>query len=408
MTHSPAQGQPASRARMLVPGVARGWALLGIAMANIPTGWAGSRNLEGDPSLGGFRPDAGATWHVLDQAAMIFGAMFVHVRGLPLFATLLGFGVGLITLSLQRRGIPHAGARKTLLRRYGFLALIGLVHCIFIFYGDIMLLYGLLAMLLALCLRLSHRTLVWIAGILYLLGVAGGIVFATFVSGTDYSLLYIPAQYSTYLLMGAAMAVGYVVSVVPALFSIFPVMIVGFVFARAGIIHEPEEHRRILRWWVVAGVAVIVLVGLPWGIAAATGHEETALTLNMLNGVFGYITGPAALSFATLLLMPAQAAYRATGVIPVLHRAPAALGARSMSGYVGQSVILFVLMLPFTLHLFTEAGAFGYMLVAVGVWVATLVFAYLLSLRNLPGPLEAVHRRLAYGKQGLPVPTAKQ
>ncbi|MBT1017782.1 hypothetical protein KJY77_01315 [Canibacter sp. lx-72] len=56
-------------------------------------------------------------WGFLDHLNVIFSALFVYVRGLPMFATLLGFGVGIIALNLLRKGISLRGARRILARR---------------------------------------------------------------------------------------------------------------------------------------------------------------------------------------------------------------------------------------------------------------------------------------------------
>lgn len=80
----------------------------------------------------------------------------------------------------------------------------------------------------------------------------------------------------------------------------------------------------------------------------------------------------------------------------------AALGARSMSGYLAQSVLFVVIALPFTLNIGSELGAFGQLIVVTVVWLLTLVGAWVLELRGLPGPFEALHRQLSYGQDGLP------
>lgn len=102
----------ASRPCMIVPDVARGMALLGIAMANMTTAWVITTDRTGS-YFGGIID--GSAW---DKAAVVFSAFFVHNRGLPMFSTLLGFGVGLIALSLWRRGFPVRAARRVIAKRY--------------------------------------------------------------------------------------------------------------------------------------------------------------------------------------------------------------------------------------------------------------------------------------------------
>lgn len=89
--------------RYLAPDIARGVALLGIALANIPTGWIISRGADYAAGFGGVREPG--SW--AENLAVVLHAMFVHVRGLPMFTMLLGFGVGLLAQSLLRRGLPR-------------------------------------------------------------------------------------------------------------------------------------------------------------------------------------------------------------------------------------------------------------------------------------------------------------
>jgi uncharacterized membrane protein YeiB len=83
-----------------------------------------------------------------------------------------------------------------------------------------------------------------------------------------------------------------------------------------------------------------------------------------------------------------------------------ALGRRSLSGYLAQSVAWLLLLAPFTLDLghrspsplLTGIG------VAVLVWLATAWAADRLGER--PGPAEKVLRRLTYGERGAAGTTA--
>ncbi|WIM66757.1 DUF418 domain-containing protein [Corynebacterium breve] len=394
--------------RILAPDVARGLALLGIAVANLPTAWAIPIDAEGDSMLGGFYPGASETHHLLDQLAMVFSAMFAHVRGLPMFATLLGFGIGLISLSLQRRQFPRNKAMLVLVRRYGFLALFGVIHCIFLFFGDIMILYGLLAMIVALMIGLSNKAIKWIAGVLLGLGVTVGTAFTFFMMNSfgdkmiNYSFT-LPENYLGYMLLGLGSIAGYVFGVVASAGTIFPVILIGFLFARTGVLHEPEKHLRTLWAWIIAGAAVVLFIGLPWGLSAAGFiNPEWAETFSTLNLNFGYITGPAIVALVTVVLMPVQRRYAETDVVPLWLRAPVALGKRSMSGYLMQSVLFFILALPFTLNLLTDIGAALVLVVATGVWLVTLILAVILEMTGTPGPFEWLHRRISYGKNGLP------
>lgn len=151
----------ASQRRMVVPDIARGVMLWGIAIANVATAWVVTGG--GQMTTTG-RVVNGSWW---DALAIMFTTSFVHSRGFPMFATLLGFGLGIIAMSLYRRGYPLSAARGVLARRYGLLSVFGILHAVFLFWGDIMVTYGLLGLVLITLITVRTKILLWIAGSMF-------------------------------------------------------------------------------------------------------------------------------------------------------------------------------------------------------------------------------------------------
>lgn len=393
---------PAQKVRYIAPDLARGLALLGIALANLPTAWAAPETADSAGYFGGIHGDAG----MAEQIAVVLHAMFVHVRGLPLFTTLLGFGLGLITLSLWRRGFPPGKAKRVLWRRYGFLALIGVVHLVLLFFGDIILQYSLVALVLISMITLRDRTLMIIAWVMLGLNVviytAIGVALMFFPAVTDFALT--PGEFQSsadsylhYLGFNAAAGLAAVASFPILVFMLGPLVIIGFVWARRGVLIDAAAHRTLLRSWVAVGAAVVLIVGLPWGLAAIGVLPETwEVPFSVINTGVGLLTGPAALALVALLFQ---------GTVDTLNpalRAFVALGQRSMSGYILQSILFMVITQSFLLGWGSEAGILPQMGLAFGVWLATLLWAFVWDLFGWPGPIEWVHRRLSYGREGLP------
>lgn len=390
-SHQPHLPRQASSPRLLVPDVARGMALLGIALANITTGWI---------STSGEGPDAyfGGVETLADKIYVVFAAMFVHVRGLPMFSTLLGFGVGLIAMSLWRRGFPLGRARTVIAKRYGFLALFGALHCLFLFMGDIMMLYGMMGILIALVLSLSDRGLMIVAYVLFGLTVLSGIgmgIGTAFIDTSKIDVGAFSSAQSYWELLGeqAFMVVAQLFSLPFTGFMVLPVMLVGFVWARRGTL--AGGHRRELWIWTAITAAIILFIGLPWGLAAS-GFIDPALggPLNAANSCIGMLTGPGIVAATTLALEPLQR----RGARPWFLWPLIALGKRSMTGYVLQSVFFLALVYPFTLNIGPDFSAAGQAALAACVWLATLLIACVLEAAGKPGPFEWVHRRLSYGK----------
>ena len=331
------------RQRLIVPDLARGTALLGIAMANAVQSWIVNEWSVGpSSSVGGVRPDS-----TFDVVAAVFTGMFVRVRGLPMFCMLAGFGIGLITASLHRKGYTDKESRRVLIRRYGLLAVFGLAHGFLLFNQDIMLVYGLMALAMAWCLTLSTRTLrriaYWFFGG-YAVFAGSGAVAAYF----GYLNLLPSSRPMTRELVtfgdffarnvrGEVAALGQI----PLMFfGLTGVFLIGYIWAREGVLASVSAHRRTLVTWVVIAGVIIVFIGLPWGLAAAgVVPSELEPVFLMLNQAFGFLTGPGILAVLALLTE------KLNNRVPRWAYAFVALGKRSMSGYIAQS-ILFIVRLP--------------------------------------------------------------
>lgn len=390
---------------MLVPDAARGFALLGIAIANIATAW-----LVADPELpaaffGGVINDS-----IADKATVLFTAVTAHNRGLPMFATLLGFGVGLIVRSLARRNFPRSRARVVVVKRYAFLGLFGVAHMLFLFFGDIMFLYGICGIILGLLMGLSNKVLTILAWIALTINAALSLLFLGFVIampdaefvGSDMSQFVNGGAIETsYLDMLAANLQVLTMSITTLplqLFLYLPVMMIGFVWARKGVLDDVDAHRPLLIRWLVVAVVVAFGIGIPMGLAAIgvlpAGQHMAFLVINNFAGVFA---GPGILAGLALALQPLQRRLNEGAAIPGWLVPIVALGKRSMTGYLMQSVIFFVLVYPFMLDIPRDMGAFVQTLIAVGVWLVTLFAAWAMERHGMQGPFEKVHRRLSYG-----------
>ena len=155
---------------------------------------------------------------------------------------------------------------------------------------------------------------------------------------------------------------------------------------------------------------ITVVIGTLWSLSTLGVIEQRwANAANNANSFLGVFTGPGILAGLALVLQPVQERLSAGAPLPAVLWPFAALGKRSMSGYVGQSILFFCLVHPFTLNFGHDLGAFGQAALAFAVWLATLIGACVLEVFDLRGPFEAVHRRLSYGPTMQPqLPRAAQ
>lgn len=382
-----------------MPDLARGTALLGIALANATSAWI-VNDFSQDKSYPGWTLGGVQEGSLIDDISAVFAAMFIHVRGLPMFSTLLGFGFGLVAASMARKGYSAKEARRVLVRRYAMLAVFGLVHMMLIFYGDIMLTYGLIGMLLAVGFTWSGKTLRIISylvlGLLSAMGVAGA--YMTLYFEGDSGAMDRPGDFSSLSTYFAGNFDGGLIMLASQPFAVIQLgalATIGYLWARERVLIDVKRHRRTLITWTVIAAVIVVGVGLPWGLSAiGVLPTEWELPLMMLNQAVGLFTGPgilAALALATDSL---------NNEVPGWARAFVALGKRSMSGYLAQSVLFIALVMPFTLGLGAEASVSGQLAAGLLVWLITLGLAVALDRAGKQGPFEWAHRRLSYGKTG--------
>ena len=387
--------------RILTPDLARGAALLGIAIANGITAWS---LRVGDVPQGYHRTLSGIIVNnsLWDKLTIIRADMFVHTRGLPMFATLLGYGVGMILVREQRKGATKNQCRAILLRRYGALILFGIVHMVFLFYGDIMFNYGLIILVLVIPLRnAKNKTLLITAGVLFTLAmVMNGALWSYLDMNAVLLHGYGHGYVQDQLVRGASLAFMYNFLQFPYILPLVgSVILIGFVAGRNGVLEHPEQFRTPMRIAATITVIIVITVGLPVGLASLgiLGHEKFLYILNMLVGM---ASGPGTVVWISWIASWVERR-KLTDKLPI--RMLIALGRMSMTGYVLQSVAFIFIMTPWFLGIGSGQSVTMVAMISAGIWVITVIFACLWSRTGRRGPLEIMHRTLGYGR----LPNAK-
>jgi uncharacterized membrane protein YeiB len=357
-------------------------------------------------------PGVDKTPQGLERVYNVFLFMFVHARGIPLFAVMFGYGLVQLARRQYAAGSTRSAVHRVLVRRNAWLFVFGLVHGILLFSGDILGAYGLVGIVFTLVLldrgdRL-YRIPIFYLGFAAVAVVVLAVVAAVGVAAGSNGSAVVPTTDS------ASMAADSFTAAVLARVSEWPMMVVtmlpmilwvwvGAWAARRRVLEEPENHRRLLRRGAVAGLGIAVAGGLPMGLVSGGFlriDEATAVPVKLLYETSGFFGGIGYLSLFGLLVLALSKAKISPWENPIVG-AIAALGQRSLSGYLFQTVAWLVLASPFALALgsrsdsptFTAAGT------AVGVWLITVVGAYLMQRRSYRGPAEILLRRLTYGRR---------
>lgn len=378
------------------PDLARGLALLGIALANL-VGWL-----------------HGSAWTVLlkqtdaspaDRAVDVLLALTVDNRGFPLFALLFGYGIGILRRRSLARGEGSGRFLRRMLRRHLVLLAIGLAHAILLFSGDILMPYAIIGMLCAVLVT-RHRLLLAAAALITLpaLGVWGW-VDGTIGLGesTGYAAASAPGYLAGVGIRAPDALRDTLLAPIEEIGLLSP-MALGALMARARLLEDVPAHRlrlaRLTRWGLAVGLLGAVPLTAVLVLDPAHAHLDSELLLGIL-GVLHQLSGLAGgiglAAVAALVAGRFRERLRGgePGVLGRLVRGVEALGAVSLSAYLAQSLLCLVLFPPYTLDLGAQLGTAGAAVLVLAGWLVMLPLAALLARRGRRGPMEHVLRALA-------------
>ncbi|SFH92223.1 DUF418 domain-containing protein [Amycolatopsis regifaucium] len=380
--------------RVLAPDLARGFALLLVALAHTASIFLGNT------------PGVDQTPEGLERPYFVVLFVFVHACALPLFGMMLGYGMVQFANRQQGLGQPWASTRGVLLRRHAWLLVFGAVDGVLFFSGDVLGAYGVIGVVFTLLLlrrgpgfyRIPLLYLgfgfCYLAVLRYLVSTGNTAGGAPVPSSEDPSSLA-----PTYGDAVRERLTEWPVTTAVLLSSILFVW-VGAWAAKKRVLEEPEKNRKLLWTGMLGGFGIAIAAALPMGLFAGDylqlDAETAALAKSMYEGagLFGAI---GYLSLFGLIGM-ALDRKRAAADRGVVVTAISALGQRTLSAYLFQSVAWLILAPPFMLGLGGQAENPTFVAAAcgLGVWLLSVVVAYLMHRKSYRGPAEILVRKLAY------------
>ena len=367
-----------TESREALPDRLRGLALLGIVVVN--AAFLGI-------SVEGF------TQASVEGPANLITAFLVVALAEGKFYLIFSFLFGYSASFILRDGSPPN--RRRYLRRLLALSLFGLAHAIFLFFGDILITYSILGLLLLAVSRTSDRVLRrWTLGAIAIsiiviltlaallaafpeegFGLEGLEVALTSGSFMDVAvarLEALPTFLGIVLLLQGPMA--------------FAAFTLGLRASRRRLLADPTANvalwRRLALWgWLIGMPLQIIAAGLQVD-ATANGSGTSAMGAAGL--ALGFVTAPilTAAYIGTIALVLA----RRPGFLVAM--APA--GRMSLTVYIGESVLLSLLFAGYGLGFFGKWGALLVVVASIASWALLSVFAWLWMRRFHQGPLEFI------------------
>lgn len=336
--------------------------------------------------------------------------VFVDGKFYTLFSLLFGIGFSIIISHAQAKGV--AGFRL-FYRRMAVLMLIGFVHLMFIWSGDILMLYALMGMALPLFRHASDRSLLRWAAFFLLLPV----VVDTFcgLSGVSLSAPAVRAQWhycrmygiteenfgywlrdaGTYKEVFQFLVQGALVRVQEFVdgnryFKVMGLFIIGFYIGRRKLYADLAAHRQLLHRVSHTGFAIGLPLSVVYAYSAVNGHPFGLTGHSLLYLVSVYPLGFAYMAGLCLLFLKSK--YGA------LWRWLAAPGRMALTNYIGQSVIGMLLFYGTGFALGASVGLSTTEAIALCVFLFQMLFSRFWLACCQFGPLEWIWRMLNYGK----------
>jgi uncharacterized protein len=380
--------------------VLRGFAVLGILTMNI-----GSFSM---PAAAYFNPTAWGDLGGLN--GLIWGAthLLADLKFMALFSMLFGAGIVLMNERSASRGSPTTGLHY---RRMAWLIVFGLLHAHLLWYGDVLVWYGVTGSVLYLVRRWSPRRLIaaavtsWIVGSLILAG--GGLsaaswppdVQAEVVAELDPSEAVKRAEVDVYRSGWLAQMEHRVPKALEmetstyfawALWRVAGLMMLGMGLFKLGLLSARGSaltYRAMLGAALFIGVPLVAL-----GMRYNSSIEWAAPDFFFIGSLFNYWGSlPIALGWASVVMLVCR-----SGALAATRRRLAAVGRTAFTNYILQTVVCTTIFYGHGLGLFGGIERTGQAAIMVGVWVLQLYASPVWVARFHYGPIEWLWRSLVY------------
>jgi uncharacterized protein len=373
----------------------RGLALFGILAVNIQSFvWGVS-----GPSLGVLYESSS----LADEVTVFLTALLFEYKFYPIFCFCFGYGFTIQTRRWIARGVD---ARAHFARRMDFMIFMGVMHGVFIWFGDILLRYAATSYLLRRHLRKGPRALVKAAKFWFCIVVAAAAVLAILLAATPEDAetlaqieiarmdgehvfsIYTEAGYVEASIQRVQDFLTVTATYVMVLPQVMLFFLLGALAAQLKLLRYPDRHRQF--WWRVFWLGLIV--GLPINIAFAAMHLSTAAEPWLPPTVWQALLSEFAPVMA-LAYVAAAALLHSSVAGSAFMRLLAPAGRVALTLYIGESVLMMLLLNGFGFALGAAFGQFELFITAVLMFAVLLIGAHLMLYFNIPGPLEGIWRR---------------
>ncbi|MBB6450707.1 uncharacterized protein HNR44_002697 [Geomicrobium halophilum] len=380
--------------------IIRGIAVFGILIANM----AIFKSLvlgDARPTVeGGSLPDG-----AFNQFASLFNTIFVEGKFYPMFSLLFGLGFFIFYSRLVEKDL---NANRVFVRRLVFLLVIGLIHLIFLWSGDILHTYALAGFLLLLF--VDRRPQILILWIVVLLGVSS-LFMTVLLAVTGYvndqftpmatfeEMVVTGTQIMSEGSYGEILTYRFFNEVLPTLFEsvftvaiVLPLFLIGLYMGKTGMFHHVDRHLK--RWKKLCihslwsgGLLTILMTALHYDVIPFPSYITYGLSMGV-----NVAAGPLLMLFyVSGLVLFLRSNHRRRLLMPF-----AAVGRMALTNYLLQTIVAIFIFYGFGLGLFGHVSSGTGLLIAIGIYIAQMILSNLYLQTFTQGPVEALWRKWTY------------
>ena len=380
----------------------RGFALLGILLMNIQS--------FAMPFAAYFNPTAYGDLTGLNRGVWVLSHILADNKFMTIFSLLYGAGIILITKKLDEKGQGSAGLHY---KRTVWLLIIGLAHAYLLWYGDILVTYALVAMVVYFFRKLSPRWLIGVAVVTLGIGTLLNVVTAAGIANfppeliADFQADWRPnaesideeiAVYQSGWREQMADRVPASIEMETIAFLFWGswraggLMLMGMALFKLGVL-TAQRSTKFYRNLLIAGFGLglpLVVLGVIRNFAAGWTLEYSRF-IGVLFNYWGSLG--VSLGYIAVIMLIAKSG-RWTGSIERF----AAVGRTALSNYLFQTIAATFIFYGHGLGLFGQVERTGQLLIVFGIWAVQLIISPLWLRYFRFGPAEWLWRSLTYGK----------
>jgi uncharacterized protein len=383
--------------RIISLDVLRGVALLGILLMNIQS--FSQPHYDSPLAYGDFHGGNFVVW--------LFSHIFANLKFLSIFSMLFGAGICLFCGRIEAAGKASGWLHY---RRMAILIVFGLIHGYFLWFGDILVHYGICGMLAYPLRKLPPRRLLVIGAILLVVPIVAGFFYIGSMGPEEIrnfqsELHPSAAQVASDLAAYRAGWLGQESTRASAAFEFettvfgweyfwreLGLMIVGMALFRRGVFSA-----KLLRAEYIQMVAVAIVVGIPLTLYGAFENYRVgwqSLQIFFLGEGIDYV---ASLFIAFGWVGAVMLVCKSVAAMPYA-RPLQAVGRAAFSNYIFQTLICTTLFYGHGFGLYGRVSRVGQLAMVVMIWIWQIVLSSFWFHYFRMGPLESLWRTLTYWK----------